>query len=75
MSTEAPEDRDLAHEADMRALRREQLEADCGGEMADPVGASDYDYGEPCSHCNDDGRDPWCDYLLPCPVCQGEQRP
>lgn len=29
---------DLAHEADMRELRREQLEADCGGDMSD-----DYD--------------------------------
>lgn len=28
-----------------------------------------------CPRCHDDGRDPWNDYLLPCPVCQGEQRP
>jgi len=26
---------DPAHEADMAQLRKEQLEADCGGEMAD----------------------------------------
>lgn len=37
-------DRDLAHEADMRALRREQLEADCGGEMADPYPEDDDPY-------------------------------
>jgi len=36
----------------------------------------DYDYDEPeCERCQGDGRDPWCDYLLPCPLCQGEQRP
>ena len=27
-----------------------------------------------CDRCNNDGMDPWCDYLLPCPACQGEQR-
>jgi hypothetical protein len=26
-----------------------------------------------CPRCHGDGRDPWNDYLLPCPVCQGEQ--
>lgn len=26
-----------------------------------------------CERCNNDGRDPWNDYLLPCPACQGEQ--
>lgn len=35
----------------------------------------DYDYGydeeEPCSLCHGDGRDPYTDYLLPCPHCQG----
>lgn len=33
--TAALYERDLAHEADMRALQRRQLEADCGGDMAD----------------------------------------
>ena len=28
-----------------------------------------------CPRCHGDGRDPWNDYLLPCPLCQGEQRP
>lgn len=42
-------ERDLAHEADMEALRREQLDADCGGgDMADEPwgddGPSDDDY-------------------------------
>lgn len=25
-----------------------------------------------CSHCHGDGMDPWNDYMLPCPLCQGE---
>lgn len=25
-----------------------------------------------CPHCLGDGMDPWNDYLLPCPLCQGE---
>lgn len=24
-----------------------------------------------CERCRGDGRDPWNDYLLPCPACQG----
>ena len=32
------------------------------------------DDGE-CARCLDDGMDPACDYLLPCPACQGEQKP
>lgn len=28
-----------------------------------------------CERCHGDGMDPWCDYLMPCPCCQGEQRP
>lgn len=24
-----------------------------------------------CERCNGDGRDPWADYLLPCPICHG----
>jgi hypothetical protein len=85
------DERDLAHEADMERLRREQLRADISPEEAAEECAEieareayldDYDdlMGDPdeydmdvCSHCHDDGRDPDCDYLLPCPVCQGEQ--
>jgi hypothetical protein len=28
-----------------------------------------------CDRCHGDGADPWTDYMLPCPACQGEQRP
>lgn len=38
----------------------------------------DDDWLEPdfvCDRCHGDGMDPWCDYMLPCPACQGEQRP
>lgn len=33
------------------------------------------DDGAECARCHGDGRDPWNDYLLPCPLCQGEQAP
>ena len=30
-------------------------------------------FDEPiCERCHGDGMDPWCDYLMPCPLCQGE---
>ena len=35
----------------------------------------DYEPEPECNHCHGDGRDPYTDYLLPCPVCQGEQTP
>lgn len=92
------EERDLAHEADMERLRREQLRADISPEEAAEECAeieardawmegADLDDGEDlmgdpdeydmdgCPHCNDDGTDPMTDWLLPCPVCQGEQQP
>lgn len=28
-----------------------------------------------CERCHGDGMDPLSDYLLPCPLCQGEQQP
>ena len=40
-------------------------------------GDDDYD-DEPefeCERCRGFGMDPECDRLLPCPLCQGEQRP
>jgi len=71
-----PEERDLAHEADMERLRREQLRGeDFDGEelMGDP---DEYDYDEPvCERCHGDGMDPWNDYLFECPNCQGRQTP
>jgi hypothetical protein len=33
----------------------------------------DYDDDFTCDRCHGDGRDPWTDYLLPCPACRGEQ--
>ena len=34
----------------------------------------DEPFDEPtCERCHGDGMDPWVDYLLPCPLCQGEQ--
>jgi hypothetical protein len=33
----------------------------------------EYDDDFTCDRCHGDGRDPWTDYLLPCPTCQGEQ--
>ena len=35
----------------------------------------DDDQEPECPRCHDDGRDPWTDYLLPCPLCQGGQKP
>lgn len=93
-------ERDLAHEADMRELMRQQLRdnitpeeaaeecaeieprAACmeGADLddgADLLGDPD-EYDEEdfvCERCRDDGRDPYSDYLLPCPVCQREQTP
>ena len=40
----------------------------------DDVGYDDSDEEE-CPRCHGDTRDPWCDYLMPCPLCQGEQTP
>lgn len=31
------------------------------------------DDGEQCERCGGDGRDPYTDYLLPCPDCMGDQ--
>lgn len=89
---EPDDERDLAHEADMEALMRQQLRdnisaeeaaAECAEidarnewmEGADLMGDPDeYDF-DVCPRCHDDGRDPYSDYLLPCPECQGEQTP
>lgn len=75
----------------MRELMRQQLRdnisvEEANEEMAerdalDQAGWDDDELlGDPdeydiCQHCHDDGMDPDCDYLLPCPVCQGEQSP
>lgn len=86
-----PEPRDLAGEATEREAYLRRLRADISPEEAneemaerdalEQAGWDDEDYlGDPdeydiCQHCHDDGMDPDCDYLLPCPVCQGEQTP
>lgn len=42
----------------------------------DDLQIEDDPFDEPvCQRCGGDGRDPWNDYLLPCPECQGEQQP
>lgn len=48
--------------------------------MTAPIDESDYDDWDvdgdaECPHCHGDGMDPDCDWLLPCPLCQGEQKP
>lgn len=32
---------------------------------------SDECFEEPCSYCRGDGRDPYTDYLMACPYCDG----
>ncbi len=75
-------ERDLAHEADMRALMRQQLRdnispeeaaEECDEFLGDPDEYDEEDFV--CERCRGDGMDPMCDYLLPCPECQGEQTP
>lgn len=38
MEIHSEQERDLAHEVDIRELMREQLAADCSGDMADEDG-------------------------------------
>lgn len=44
-----------------------------GDDIADDDEDWDDDDSQWCDHCGGDGMDPDCDYLLPCPACQGEQ--
>ena len=37
----------------------------------EPTDDDDWLDDEPCSYCRGDGRDPYTDYLLPCPFCDG----
>ena len=32
---------------------------------------SDECFEEPCTYCRGDGRDPYTDYLMTCPYCDG----
>lgn len=44
--------------------------------MSEPDDDHGYDDSDAeCPRCHGDGMDPWNDYLLPCPLCQGEQVP
>jgi hypothetical protein len=72
-TTEA--ERDLAHEAELeaRAIWMQGADLDDGADLLrDP---DEYWEEEECERCHGDGRDPWNDYLLRCPECQGEQQP
>ncbi len=60
VNTALDEERDLAHEHDMEMLRREQLEADCGGDMADDW--DDDDYEDEAEDIYDPLYDSWYDY-------------
>jgi hypothetical protein len=40
---------------------------------ADPE--EDWEDEPVCARCGGDGMDPWNDYLLDCPECQGRQQP
>lgn len=45
-----------------------------GKSIDHPDNDPDFEYDDDeCQRCHGDGMDPWNDYLLPCPLCQGEQ--
>lgn len=46
-------------------------ERDGSEHLGDPDEYDEEDFV--CERCRNDGMDPECDYLLPCPECQGEQ--
>lgn len=59
----------------MMAAQERTCDQGCNGcdECVD-YRVDDDSHEEPeCPRCHGDGRDPWNDYLLPCPICQGEQ--
>lgn len=61
---EQPEPDDHQHAGDFPDLDHIEQDDDYEG-SEDPE----------CHWCRGDGMDPYTDYLLPCPHCQGEQRP
>ena len=56
-----------------------RLDVGVGRQVAEPDDFYYDDASEPddplCERYHGDGTDPMCDHLLPCPMCQGEQRP
>jgi len=42
-------------------------------EAADYLDDEGYFDDPVCERCGGDGRDPWNDYLLPCPLCLGDR--
>mgnify|MGYP003657666071 CR=1 FL=1 len=46
-----------------------------GETMIEPEDDDSYEDAPECPRCRGDGQDPFTDYLLPCPLCQGEQQP
>ena len=53
-----------------------ERETACGHGCNGCEDCTDYEDDEAvCERCHGDGADPWTDYLLPCPACQGEQQP
>uniref|UniRef100_C5CJK3 Uncharacterized protein n=1 Tax=Variovorax paradoxus (strain S110) TaxID=543728 RepID=C5CJK3_VARPS len=44
-------------------------------EGLEPEHGDDWEDEPVCARCHGDGMDPWNDYLLDCPECQGRQQP
>ena len=54
----------------LRAVAARALLHDVPGDP-DRLNEDDQAESAECARCHGDGRDPWSDYLLPCPVCVG----
>lgn len=55
-----------------RVLHRARLWAALRAEMQIEDWPEEWDDDE-CPHCRGDGRDPYTDYLMPCPYCGGDE--
>lgn len=66
--------RTLKRRHDARTLHRWHFLADLRAELLieDWPWEDDDMPDDACMHCHGDGMDPWNDYMLPCPLCQGE---
>lgn len=75
MTTDAHDDAGRSGSALERGVGRPgEKRADDGARYFDDRDEQ-FDDEPQCERCRGDGMDPWCDYLMPCPLCQGEQRP